>query len=58
MSGFRYCDLCGSDTHTEINHQNLKAEFCESERPNRKTICQKVKGHKGSCRAVIFWETK
>ena len=31
-------------------------EYCESQRPNRKTFCQKQKGHKGECRAVIFWK--
>lgn len=36
-----------------------KAEdYCGKERPTRKTLCQLKKGHKGSCRAIIFWETK
>ena len=34
-----------------------KAEdYCGVERPARKTLCQLKKGHKGSHRAVIFWE--
>ncbi|KKN60168.1 hypothetical protein LCGC14_0534590 [marine sediment metagenome] len=32
-----------------------KDEYCESLRPPRKVFCQKRKGHKGECRAVIFW---
>ena len=35
--------------------EKLKAA-CGDERPARKTLCQLKKGHKGSCRAVIFWE--
>lgn len=35
-----------------------KGKCCESVRPVRKTMCQKRKGHKGSCRAVIFWEAE
>ena len=31
-------------------------ECCESERPVRKIFCQKGKGHKGSCRAIVWWE--
>jgi len=31
-------------------------EYCEEERPIRKTLCHKLKGHKGSCRALVFWE--
>ena len=35
----------------------MKAEdCCANERPPRKVICQLPKGHKGSHRAVIFWE--
>lgn len=30
--------------------------YCEHERPPRKIICQKLKGHKGSHHAVVFWE--
>jgi len=30
--------------------------YCESDRPRRKVFCQKKKGHKGECRAVIFWK--
>jgi hypothetical protein len=30
--------------------------YCGNERPLRKTLCQLKKGHKGSHRAVIFWE--
>lgn len=29
---------------------------CSHERPYRKTICQGVKGHKGSHHAMIYWE--
>ena len=29
---------------------------CGEERPIRKTLCQLPAGHKGSCRAVVFWE--
>jgi hypothetical protein len=36
-----------------------KAEdYCGAERPLRKVLCQLPKGHKGSHRAVIFWETE
>lgn len=31
-------------------------DSCASERPARKVICQRSKGHKGPCRAVVFWE--
>jgi len=31
-------------------------DYCEDERPQRKVICQKRKGHKGKHRAVIYWE--
>jgi len=31
-------------------------EYCGKERPARKTLCQLKKGHKGSHRAIIFWE--
>jgi hypothetical protein len=56
-----YCDLCGDSTHDESEHHvkravNTDIDYCEAVRPVRKTICQKPKGHKGSCRAVIFWE--
>ena len=39
----------------------MKKEFkaedcCGSKRPPRKVLCQLKKGHKGSCRAVIYWE--
>lgn len=30
--------------------------FCSSERPPRKVFCQLPKGHRGSHRAVIYWE--
>jgi hypothetical protein len=34
-----------------------KAEdYCGNERPPRKVLCQLPRGHKGSHRAVIFWE--
>lgn len=37
--------------------QDEKAEnYCGNERPTRKTLCQLKKGHKGSHRAIIFWE--
>jgi hypothetical protein len=29
---------------------------CANERPARKVFCQLAKGHKGSHRAIIFWE--
>ncbi len=32
--------------------------ICGNERPLRKTLCQLKKGHKGSCRAIVFWETR
>lgn len=38
------------------NQKRLFGNHCESERPLRKTICQKPKDHEGSCKAVIFWE--
>lgn len=31
-------------------------ECCANERPPRKVLCQLEKGHKGSHRAVIYWE--
>lgn len=31
-------------------------DSCSSERPARKVICQRPKGHYGSCRAVVYWE--
>ena len=36
----------------------IDEEYCECERPPRKIICQKKKGHKNSCHAGIFWEKK
>lgn len=30
--------------------------WCGSERPPRKTLCQRRRGHGGSCCAVIYWE--
>ena len=42
------CSHCG---WTGIN-------YCENERPKRKVFCQKKAGHKGECRAVIFWKKK
>jgi len=35
---------------------NEAVDLCGIIRPNRKTICQLPKGHKGSHRAVIYWE--
>lgn len=36
---------------------NSKADkYCGNKRPARKVMCQLKKGHKGSHRAVIFWE--
>ena len=32
-------------------------DYCMKVRPLRKVICQLKKGHKGSCSAVIFWES-
>ena len=32
-------------------------EICGNERPIRNTFCQLKKGHKGECRAVIFWSS-
>ena len=29
---------------------------CGNERPDRKVICQLKNGHKGSHRAVVYWE--
>jgi len=29
---------------------------CGNERPDRKVICQLKRGHKGSHRAVVYWE--
>jgi len=31
-------------------------DFCGKERPPRKVLCQLRKGHKGSHRAVVYWE--
>lgn len=33
-------------------------DYCGNERPARKVFCQLKKGHKESCRALIFWEKK
>ena len=30
--------------------------YCGKVRLPRKGLCQLKKGHKGSCRAIIFWE--
>lgn len=32
-------------------------DCCANERPPRKIFCQLKKGHKGSHRAIVFWET-
>jgi len=53
--------ICKTGTSTEFDRgfkagQQKQDEYCEAVRPLRKTMCQKKKGHKGSCRAVIFWE--
>ena len=43
----------------ELSKSKRGAEyFCGKERPPRKVMCQLEKGHKGSHRAVIFWEDK
>lgn len=31
---------------------------CANERPARKVFCQLAKGHEGSHRAIIFWESE
>lgn len=40
----------------KIGREQVDKKWCGSERPVRKTLCQRKKGHKGSCNAVIFWE--
>jgi hypothetical protein len=50
-----FCDLCGSATHPQSDHDR-KFIGCQHERPTRKTLCQLQKGHKGSHQAVIYWE--
>jgi hypothetical protein len=40
-----------------MKKDKIKAEnYCGHKRPPRKVLCQLKKGHKGSHRAVIFWE--
>jgi hypothetical protein len=37
---------------------NKDCEICMDERPVRKVLCQRPKGHNGSCCAVVFWENE
>jgi len=52
----QYCDICGSGTHNQSDHEPIKFYPCGSLRPIRKVLCQLPKNHKGSCMAVVFWE--
>lgn len=67
------CDVCGDEVSysekvfklrngAEIvvcsKHLEKQKPACGNERPNRKTLCQLPKGHKGSHQATIFWEDK
>lgn len=52
----QYCEPCGSSSHDESSHHQKHSEYCENQRPKREVFCQKLLGHKGSCRAVVFWE--
>lgn len=36
--------------------QGVEEQFCNSERPQRKVMCQLPKGHEGSHQAVVYWE--
>jgi hypothetical protein len=44
---------------TNKQKDKTKAEdYCGNKRPKRKVLCQLKKGHKGSHRAIIFWDIK
>ena len=54
MDGLRGPDRAGQDGR---DYETMKAkDFCGKERPLRKVLCQLKKGHKGSHRAIIYWE--
>jgi len=44
------------DLIMEKENKEKAESYCGNERPPRKVLCQLKKGHKGSHRAVIFWE--
>lgn len=48
---------CGEFFGVSKYKKELRAEdMCASQRPSRNTFCQLPKGHKGECRAVVYWE--
>lgn len=50
-------ELCDHGVEIHKKKNNDKAEdYCGHERPARKVLCQLKHPHKGSHRAIIYWE--
>jgi hypothetical protein len=53
---FLECIGNGKTIYQLEEEDELVDDFCGDERPPRRVFCQLKKGHKGSHRAVLFWE--
>jgi len=51
-----HIDIVRGYLKSAFQKSNTAEDYCGNERPARKILCQLKKGHKGSHRAVIFWE--